>query len=85
MKFPREKPNSIHANGIQEIPGGCSIQLDTLTEKSFIFGETRVFGETDTPSTHCFTVNTCGAISSPKEQGTLSNANLESMTKIKKF
>ena len=71
--------------GIQEAPGGRIIQFDSVDDKSSCCGEDKKFGEDDSPSTHCLVVNTCGATSSPTEQGAFISANLVRMSKTKKI
>ena len=85
MEFPREKPRSNPGKGIHAAPGGRTIQSDSLADKLVLLGEVSMLGAIDSPSIHCLVDNTCGAISSPTEQGMFISATLKRMSKIKKI
>ena len=85
IEWPTDKPKMRPGKGIQEAPGGRIIQFDSVDDKSSCCGEDKKFGEDDSPSTHCLVVNTCGATSSPTEQGAFISANLVRMSKTKKI
>ena len=83
IELPREKPSMRKGKGIHAAPSGRTNHEEKLADKLVLSGYEIKLGAIEAPSTHCWLVNTCWAMSSPTEQGTLISDNLKKINKIK--